>query len=168
MAPPPPSPKTQPARPSGASSKLDKEAIAKFVRSRPRKPLVLKPTDAPRYCNLALVFAKKKDDAGSAAAAELAARADPGSLDAWVLLASARARMRDYPGAQRAYERALKIDPQHTSSWTSLGELHLAQHQFKQATAALQKAMSLDPDATHPAGRRARALVGKAIAQLRD
>lgn len=164
-----PQAKTAPvaAQKKSALPKLDEAALAAFLRKAKRAAPALQVKDAERFNRLALTLAKKGNFAGSAAAAELATRADPGSRDAWVLYASAQAKAKNLVLAEQGYKRALALDNKHISSWTALGELYLAQHQFKKATVALKQACLLDPDAKHPAGVRARALIGRAIATLR-
>lgn len=147
--------------------KVDEAALAAYLKKAKRSQPKLTPADAERFSRLALTLLKQGDLAGSAAAAELATRANPQSRDAWVVYGSAHAKAKQFKPAEQGYKRALALDPKHLSSWTALGEIYLSQHQFKQATVALKQACMLDPECKHPAGVRARALIGRAIATLR-
>jgi tetratricopeptide (TPR) repeat protein len=91
----------------------------------------------------------------------------PTVFDGWLALGLVAAKQRDYASAVAAYVRALEIAPNDIACWTDLGELLLALLDLPGAARALSRAIALDKDATHPHGRRARALVARTLKQLR-
>jgi cytochrome c-type biogenesis protein CcmH/NrfG len=130
--------------------------------ARPKKNVTA--ADALR---LAAMFLKEKDYEGVAAAAEAATQRDPKSFEAWSLLGMARAKLKLYETAIPPYLKAAELRPDEVTTFTALGELMLGIADFGRSAQALRRACELDPKAETPAGRRARALIGRTIAKLR-
>ncbi len=122
--------------------------------------------DAPRFVQMASALVQSEDLEAAEGAAELATIADPQHADAWLTLGIVRARRNEYTRAIPDYIRALELRPDDVSSWCDLGELYTLMGDYQKAAAALRQAMVLDPNADHPAGRRARAIVGRSLARL--
>jgi Flp pilus assembly protein TadD len=99
--------------------------------------------------------------------AAAAAAADPSSFEAWVLSGIACARSKDLREAVLCFQRALERRPLDLQTWVDLGECCLGINDYPRAGKALGRAIELDPRGEHPAGRRARALAGRAIVRLR-
>jgi Flp pilus assembly protein TadD len=100
--------------------------------------------------------------------AQAATVLDSKSFEAWVLLGIAKARLKDLREAVLCFQRALEQRPDDLQTWVDLGEVCLGINDFHRAGKALGRAIELDPNAEHPAGRRARALAGRAIIRLRS
>ena len=90
------------------------------------------------------------------------------SFEAWVLCGIAQARLKDLREAITCFQKALEKKPSDLQTWVDLGECSLGINDFQRAGMALGRAIDLDPNGTHPAGRRARVLAGRAIVKLRN
>ena len=104
---------------------------------------------------------------GAQTAAAMACVAAPAMPEAWVALGVARARHGDHAGAVEPFIKALALRPRDVQLWCDLGECYVTLMKYAEAAAALKQAMLLDPNLQHPAGRRARAVAAKTMAQLR-
>jgi len=146
------------------------EVIQKWLeKDRPLPELLgLKPEDGPRLARLAAAFHGAQDFPAAEAAAELAAECRPDLFEAWALLGAARAKQKKLAEAEPAYERALSLRPNDITSLTDLGEVQVQLMAYDKAAAHLRKALELDPTATHPSGRRARAVIGRTLALLKS
>jgi cytochrome c-type biogenesis protein CcmH/NrfG len=120
------------------------------------------------FARLAAGFVKANDWEGALAASEVVTRGDPTHFAGWVMRGMAQAKLKLYQEAVTSYRAALGVRPDDVSSWAALGELYIGLNDFKQAAEMLQKACELDPKGTHASGRRARALIGRTIALLRQ
>ena len=123
--------------------------------------------DCAKFLRIGAGFFKSGDYAGAERCAFVATTADATSVDAWVLLGAARAKLLNMDDALVAFETAARLRPDDTQRWVDLAECHLAKMSYKNAAAVLRRAMELDPNGEHPAGRRARALVGRTLVNLR-
>lgn len=130
----------------------------------PREPL---PVDAQGLLGLARTLLDAKDYAGAEDCAHAATLLEPGSLVAWAALGVARARRNRTDAAAKAFLRALEIDAKAIDVWVDLGELSLTCGRYEYAAEALRNACELDRAGKTPAGRRARALIGRTISLLR-
>jgi cytochrome c-type biogenesis protein CcmH/NrfG len=130
-------------------------------------PFVLPREDGARLLKLAALQLREKDYASAEAAALLVTAADPTSADAWLIVGVARAKRDEHARALPAYLRALELRPSDISAWTDLGEVYLTLLRNEEAAAAFRQAIRLDPEALHPAGRRARAVVGRTLSELK-
>jgi cytochrome c-type biogenesis protein CcmH/NrfG len=129
--------------------------------------LGLKKEDAARFVKLAAQNIKEKDFDSAEAAAEVATACDPKLAEAWISLGVARAKLKNFAEAVPCYHKALELRPDDIACWTDLGELYVGLLDYPRAAEALKQAMLLDPEAEHPFGRRARAIVGRALSMLR-
>jgi cytochrome c-type biogenesis protein CcmH/NrfG len=147
-----------------------KALLAEIVGGKKNTAQILKLSakDAPRFIKLAAACAKAEDFATAQAAAEVAAQCDPKQFDAWVLVGMTRAKQKCYGDAVDPYVKAIELRPQDVSCWTALGELFIGLNDYQRAAASLKQALLLDPEAKHRSGRRARALIGRAIAKMRS
>lgn len=123
-------------------------------------------SEAESFTRLGAKALQKGDNAGAAAAAQIAVKANPKLFTAWLLLGASLARLKHHKEAVDAYIKALTLNPTDIGAWADLGELYVLTMQYGEAVAALKQAMLLDPDAKHPAGRRARAVAGRTMALL--
>lgn len=159
-----------PAEKAKAAKDAKREARMTELREQAKKfrpQIVIRPSDSGRYLSLAATFLQADDLEGAEAAAELATSCDESSGDAWIALGVARARQKKWELAAEAYEKAAALKPTEVGVWTDLGETYVSMSEFIKAAAALKQACELDPKAEHPAGRRARAVVGRTLAILR-
>ncbi|MCC6809568.1 MAG: hypothetical protein IT381_19215 [Deltaproteobacteria bacterium] len=106
------------------------------------------------------------DAAAAGDAAEVATLAAPEDARAWLLFGACAARRGMLERAVVAFRQACTLAPSQVESWLMLGEASLDLGDLAAGARALERAMTLDPRAEHPAGRRARALVARALAQL--
>ncbi len=90
-------------------------------------------------------------DETDAAASPSDARADPGSAQEWLALASARRRNRDYAGAREAYLQVIQRNAMTADSWADYADALASMPGGSlggEAELAIQRALSLDPN--HP------------------
>ena len=123
--------------------------------------------DGPRLLKLSAQCLVEKDYEGAQTAAAMAVTAAPDLFEAWVALGVSRAKFGDHGGAVEPFIRALALQPKAIQCWCDLGECYLTLMRYKEAAASFKQAMLLDPESKHPAGRRARAVSAKTMAQLR-
>jgi cytochrome c-type biogenesis protein CcmH/NrfG len=107
-----------------------------------------------------------KDYRGAELAAKTALASDPYSHPAWMVLGGALAKQKYFRLAAECFEHALRLRPNDVEAWVALGESFVSMLDYKAASVALKRALELDPEAAHPAGRRARAIVGRTIKKL--
>ena len=135
------------------------------------RPLVellgLTAEDAARLTRLAAGFHVAEDFPAAETTAELATQCAPNLFEAWALLGAARGRQKKLTEAKVAYERAVALRPNDIVTLTDLGEVEIQLMEYEKAAGYLRRALELDPKATHPSGRRARAVVGRTLALLR-
>lgn len=122
---------------------------------------------APKLVRLAASMFREKKYGDAALLAELATLGDPKMFRAWALRGASLAKDKKAHEAIPCLLQALSLRPDDVASWTDLGELYLQLLDYDKATEALKQAMTLDKDAKHPAGRRARAVAGRAMALLK-
>jgi cytochrome c-type biogenesis protein CcmH/NrfG len=129
--------------------------------------LALKVEDCTRFVRLGSALAKEQDFSGAQAAAEVATQCNPKRFEAWALLGMARAKQKLLAEAAPAYMKALELKPDDVACWAALGEIFIGLSDYERASSALRQALTLDPHSQHPAGRRARAVVGRTISLLK-
>lgn len=132
----------------------------------PRRASAPAPGVTPLHRAAAAVEAQRWDEAAEHARAVTAS--EPKSFEAWVLLGIASARQKNLREAIGCFQRALEQRPNDVQAWVDLGECCLGISDWARAGKALGRAIELDPKSQHPAGRRARALAGRAIVRLRS
>jgi cytochrome c-type biogenesis protein CcmH/NrfG len=102
--------------------------------------------------------------------AELAAKTalanDRENHAAWMVLGGSLAKQKYFRLAVECFEHALRLRPNDLEAWVSVAESLVSQLDYAGAAVALERALTLDPRAEHPAGRRARAIVGRTINKL--
>lgn len=123
--------------------------------------------DPNKYLSLATALLHDGDFAGAEAAAAVVSDADPTLVEAWVVLALSWTRRKRHDRAVAPYLRALEQRPESVELWADLGECYLEIPDYNGAAAALKQAIELDPNSDSPAGRRARALVGRTKSLLK-
>lgn len=119
--------------------------------------------------NMTCVAASALEDKnwrGAELAAKTALANDRHSHPAWMILGAALAKQKYFRLAAECFEHALRLRPNDVEAWVALGESFVSMLDYKSASVALKRALELDPDAAHPAGRRARAIVGRTIKKL--
>jgi tetratricopeptide (TPR) repeat protein len=107
-----------------------------------------------------------EDFAAAAVAFAMAARAKD-RADYWSALGFCEQKQNRLDAAVVAYRRAISAGGDDVQLWANLGEAYLDLFQYAPAAEALGKAMALDPNGDHPASMRARALVLKAVRDMR-
>jgi cytochrome c-type biogenesis protein CcmH/NrfG len=122
--------------------------------------------DAMLVCAGAAACLGEGDFQGAEIAAKAAIAADRESFEAWAILGVSFAKQKYFRLAAECFERALALRPNDVESWVWLGESMISMLDYEGAATALRRALQLDPQATHPAGRRARAVVGRTIRKL--
>lgn len=125
------------------------------------------PQDAERFIRLAMQLLRDEDLVGAVACAEVATMCDPQHFAAWLALGTANARAKRFRQGAAAFLRAAEQRPDDVVAWTDAGECYVQLRDYEAAAQCLRQAMENDPQAKHPAGRRARALVGRTIALLK-
>lgn len=122
--------------------------------------------DAQRWYRMAAAALTEERLEEAIAGATQATSLDAAHFRAWVCLGSAYARAGRNTQAVPCFLRALALSPQNIACWTDLGEAYIALLDYEHGAQALRQAVALDPHAADPAGRRARAVVGRTLSFL--
>jgi cytochrome c-type biogenesis protein CcmH/NrfG len=144
------------------------EIVQKLLGPDGAKRLVGNDSDAKQLEKLAAkALLNHQDEAAEAAALAITAY-DPKRARAWIMLGVSRAKMKRFSEAVPCFIHALELDALDVATWVDLGEAYISILDYTQAAKALQQAITLDPNAQHPAGRRARAIVGRTVQKLKS
>jgi tetratricopeptide (TPR) repeat protein len=108
----------------------------------------LLPNDATAQLRAAmfLLLAREFEDARSRIDRVLAA--DPGNVDAHILLGNVLSGLGDMEGAVRKVEEAVNLDPGRGLSYVSLAAFHAERGASEEAKQAFERAVALQPDST--------------------
>lgn len=119
------------------------------------------------FLTCAAARAYEEDDLrGAELAAKTVLATDRDNHAAWMILGGSVAKQKYFRLAVQCFEHALRLRPNDVDAWVALGESFVSLLDYKGASVALRRALELDPRAEHPAGRRARAIVGRTIHKL--
>lgn len=123
--------------------------------------------DAEGYAAMGRALVEQQDFAAAAFAfsAALANGRDDGDL--WAAFAYCEQKLGRLSQAAEAYEKAIDRGQGDVQVWANLGEARLDLLQYGHAAEALGKAIEKDPNGDHPASVRARALVLKALRDIK-
>lgn len=128
----------------------------------------LKPAaaDAAGYASMGRVLVTQ-GDFSAAAFAFSAALQHSKTADLWSAFAYCEQKLGRLQSAADAYEKAIALGMDDVQIWANLGEARLDLLQYGHAADALGKAIEKDPKGDHPASVRARALVLKAVRDIK-